>query len=61
MAPLYRPALKGTWHPCDGWKGLAITALHNGRGYFMVVASQGSISSNRPAFEEARRSFRFIH
>jgi hypothetical protein len=45
----------------DGWKGFGITALHDGLGYFMVVTSQGSISSSRPGFEAARRSFRFTH
>jgi hypothetical protein len=46
---------------CGRLEGIRDTALHKGRGYFMVVAPQGSISSNRPAFEAARRSFRFIH
>jgi hypothetical protein len=55
------PARVFAFSCADGWKGYAITALHDGRGYFMVVASQGSISSNRPAFDAARRSFRFIH
>jgi hypothetical protein len=43
----------------DGIKGFAVTAIHAGRGYFMVVSSYGGTSADRTAFEIARHGFRF--
>ena len=46
----------------DGYNVIAITALHDHRGYFMIVASPTSTTraSDRSAFSAARRTFRFL-
>jgi hypothetical protein len=56
------PALVVTWSCTDGYWVIAITALHSGRGYFMLLASQTNLSraSDQRAFDAARRSFRFL-
>lgn len=56
------PALVVTWSCTDGYWVIAITALHAGRGYFMLLASPTNIShaSDQRAFDAARRSFRFL-
>ena len=45
----------------DGYFAYAVTALHGGLGYFMIVATPRSVShaSDYAAFAAARRSFRF--
>jgi hypothetical protein len=48
---------------CDGrsaW-AYAVTAVHGGRGYFMIVATDRAIphGADLRAFEQARRSFRW--
>lgn len=57
------PAEVVTWSCTDGYRVIVITALHAGRGYFMLQASQttGSTSptSDLPAFNAVRQSFRF--
>jgi hypothetical protein len=46
----------------DGYRVVAVTALHGGNGYFVFFASPTSFSltSDRRAFTAARRSFRFL-
>jgi len=50
-----------TWLCSDGYRVLAITALHARRGYVMLMASSMALSraSDLRAFDAARRSFRF--
>ena len=50
-----------SWSCSDGYFAYAITALHHGLGYFMIVATPQVVShtSDQRAFEAARRSFRF--
>jgi hypothetical protein len=45
----------------DGFKGIAIAALHAHRGYFLIVAAgkASSLASSRQAFSAARRAFRY--
>ena len=45
----------------DGYFAYAVTALHGGLGYFMIVATPQSVSpaSDQSAFQAVRRSFRF--
>jgi len=57
------PALVVTWL-CSGeevWV-IGITALHAGRGYFMLLASPTNVShaSDQRVFNAARHSFRFL-
>lgn len=56
------PAHLFTFSCTDGYIVIGITALHAHRGYFMFVASPTSLprASDRPAFDAARRSFRFL-
>jgi hypothetical protein len=55
------PAEVVTWSCADRYRVIVITALHARRGYFMLVASPTVLSrtSDLPAFDAARRSFRF--
>jgi hypothetical protein len=55
------PAELVTWSCTDGYRVIVITALHAGRGYFMLQASPTTLSrtSDLPAFNAARQSFRF--
>jgi len=59
------PAEVVTWSCTDGYRVIVITALHAGKGYFMLQASPifGSRplprTSELPAFKAARQSFRF--
>ena len=59
------PAEVFRWSCTDGYRVIVITALHAGRGYFMLQASPTngsrplSRASDLPAFNAARRSFRF--
>jgi hypothetical protein len=50
-----------TWLCSDGYRVLALTALHARRGYVMLMASPTALSraSDLHAFDAARRSFRF--
>jgi hypothetical protein len=50
-----------TWLCSDGYRVLALTALHSRRGYVMLMASPTAVSrvSDLSAFDAARRSFRF--
>lgn len=45
----------------DGYAVTQLAALHGGRGYFLIVASQttGPRAEHRSAFEAVRRSFRY--
>src|SRR3954451_13832745 len=59
------PALAFSW-TCGapaGREGMMVAALHNGRGYFMLVSSLAASSgaSEVRAFDAARSSFRFLH
>jgi hypothetical protein len=55
------PAEMVTWSCSDGYRVIVITALHAGRGYFMLQASPTSLprTSDLPAFNATRQSFRF--
>jgi hypothetical protein len=55
------PAEVVTWSCTDGYTVFVITALHAGRGYFMLLASPTALSrtSDLAAFNGARQSFRF--
>jgi len=59
------PAELVTWSCTDGYRVMVITALHAGKGYFMLQASPvfGSrplpAASDLPALNAARQSFRF--
>jgi hypothetical protein len=55
------PAEVVTWSCTDGYRVIVITALHAGRGYFMLLASPTALSrtSDLPAFNATRQSFRF--
>jgi hypothetical protein len=67
-APLSSSTLSGaparilTFSCTDGYNVIAITALHDHRGYFMIVASPTSSSraSDHNAFNAAQRTFRFL-
>lgn len=52
-----------TWSCTDGYRIIGATALHAGRGYFMLVISPiaDSRSADLDAFQATRRSFRFRH
>lgn len=56
------PAEMITWSCTDGYRVIVVTALHAGRGYFMLLASPTSLarSSDLPTFTATRRSFRFV-
>ena len=56
------PAHLLTWSCTDGYNAIGITVLHAHLGYFMIVASPTATSraSNRPAFNGAQASFRFL-
>ena len=59
---LDRVAARALSYSCsDGYFAYAVTALHGGLGYFMIVATPRSVShaSDYAAFEAARHSFRF--
>jgi hypothetical protein len=45
----------------DGWRGVGVTAVHGGRGYFLLVSDPGTASraADARALDAARRSFRF--
>jgi hypothetical protein len=55
------PAEMVTWSCADQYRVIVITALHAGRGYFMLQASPTTLArtSDLPAFNAARQSFRF--
>lgn len=55
------PAEVVTWSCADGYRVIVITALHAGRGYFMLLASPTTLSrtSDLQAFNATRQSFRF--
>jgi len=55
------PAEVVTWSCADGYRVIVITALHGGRGYFMLLASPVALAraSDLPAFNAARQSFHF--
>jgi hypothetical protein len=55
------PAEVVTWSCTDGFRVIVITALHAGRGYFMLQASPTGLArtSDLPAFNATRQSFRF--
>ena len=55
------PAEVVTWSCGDQYRVIVITALHAGRGYFMLQASPTSLArtSDLPAFNATRQSFRF--
>jgi hypothetical protein len=55
------PAEMVTWSCTDGYRVIVITALHAGRGYFMLLASPTTLSrtSDLQAFNATRQSFRF--
>jgi hypothetical protein len=57
------PALVVTWSCPEGYWVIVITALHAGRGYFVLLASPTNLSraSDQRRFDAARRSFRFLH
>jgi hypothetical protein len=56
-----QPAEMVTWSCADQYRVIVITALHARRGYFMLLASPTTLSrtSDLPAFNAARQSFRF--
>jgi hypothetical protein len=56
-----QPAEMVTWSCADQFRVIVITALHAGRGYFMLQASPTTLArtSDLPAFNAARQSFRF--
>jgi hypothetical protein len=51
-----------TFSCTDGYRVVAVTALHGGHGYFVFFASptRFSLVSDRRAFTAAQQSFRFL-